>query len=92
MGVLHVILGLLLGTWIWVVKSKLSARTGAPLMSEFLGQAIKYILVIITVKLALEATDLETLATGILTATSASAVILGFAFKNSRDKTIWQGN
>lgn len=83
MGILLVILGLLLGTWIGgFVKRKLSARTGDPLMSKFLGQAIKYILVIIAVMLALEAAGLGAIATGILTAAGASAVILGFAFKD----------
>ena len=83
MGILLVILGLLLGTWIGgFVKRKLSARTGDPLMSKFLGQAIKYILVIIAVMLALEAAGLGAIATGILTAAGASAVVLGFAFKD----------
>jgi len=82
-GILIVILGLLLGSWIGgLVKRKLAARTGDPLMSKFLGQAIKYVSVTITVMLALEASGLGAIATGILTAAGASAVVLGFAFKD----------
>ncbi|WP_116768844.1 mechanosensitive ion channel family protein [Maribacter litoralis] len=82
-GILIVILGLLLGSWIGgFVKRKLAARTGDPLMSKFLGQAIKYVSVIIAIMLALEASGLGAIATGILTAAGASAVVLGFAFKD----------
>lgn len=82
-AILIVILGLLLGSWIGsFVKRKLAARTGDPLMSKFLGQAIKYVSVIIAVMLALEASGLGAIATGILTAAGASAVVLGFAFKD----------
>ncbi|WP_437368324.1 mechanosensitive ion channel family protein [Maribacter litoralis] len=82
-GILIVILGLLLGSWVGsFVKRKLAARTGDPLMSKFLGQAIKYVSVIIAVMLALEASGLGAIATGILTAAGASAVVLGFAFKD----------
>lgn len=82
-GILIVILGLLLGSWIGgLVKRKLAARTGDPLMSKFLGQAIKYVSVIIAVMLALEASGLGAIAIGILTAAGASAVVLGFAFKD----------
>ncbi|MUH38069.1 mechanosensitive ion channel family protein [Zobellia amurskyensis] len=83
MGILIVVLGLLIGSWVGgFVKRKLAARTGDPLMSKFLGQAIKYISVIIAVMLALEASGLGAIAAGILTAAGASAVVLGFAFKD----------
>ncbi|MBU2973226.1 mechanosensitive ion channel family protein [Zobellia sp. B3R18] len=82
-GVLIIILGLLIGSWIGgFVKRRLAIRTGDPLMSKFLGQAIKYILVIVAIMLALEASGLGAIATGILTAAGASAVVLGFAFKD----------
>lgn len=83
MGILLIILGLLIGSWIGgFVKRKLAAKTGDPLMSKFLGQAIKYISVVIVVMLALESSGLGAIATGILTAAGASAVVLGFAFKD----------
>ncbi|WP_400073498.1 mechanosensitive ion channel family protein [Zobellia russellii] len=82
-GVLIIILGLLIGSWIGgFVKRRLAIRTDDPLMSKFLGQAIKYILVIVAIMLALEASGLGAIATGILTAAGASAVVLGFAFKD----------
>lgn len=51
-------------------------------MSRFLGQAIKYTLVIIAIMLALRAAGLGGIATGVLTAAGAGAVVLGFAFKD----------
>lgn len=83
MGILIVILGLLIGSWIGgFVKRKLSAKTGDPLMSRFLGKAIKYVSLIIAIMLALQAAGLGGIAAGILTAAGASAVVLGFAFKD----------
>lgn len=83
MGILIVILGLLIGSWIGgVVMRKLSKKTGDPLTSRFLGQAIKYVSIIIAIMLALRAAGLGGIAAGILTAAGASAVVLGFAFKD----------
>tara|TARA_R110002074_G_scaffold197610_15_gene365035 strand:- start:28635 stop:29534 length:900 start_codon:yes stop_codon:yes gene_type:complete len=83
MGILIIILGLLLGTFIGnVVKKRISNKTRDPLMSTFLGKAIKYIFIIIAIMLALEASGLGAIAAGILTAAGASAVVLGFAFKD----------
>lgn len=82
-GVLIIILGLLLGSWIGqFARKRISARTEDPLMSRFLGQAIKYTLIVIAIMLALRAAGLGGIATGILTAAGASAVVLGFAFKD----------
>ncbi|MFC4097293.1 mechanosensitive ion channel family protein [Euzebyella saccharophila] len=82
-GILIIILGVLIGSWIGMfVKRRLSVKTGDPLMSKFLGQAIKYVSVIIAIMLALEVSGLGSIATGILTAAGASAVVLGFAFKD----------
>jgi len=61
---------------------RISARTADPLMSKFLGKAIKIVIIITSIMLALEAAGLGGVATGILTAAGASAVILGFAFKD----------
>lgn len=83
MGILIVILGLLVGSWVGgFVKRKLSAKTGDPLMSRFLGKAIKYVSLVIAIMLALQAAGLGGIAAGILTAAGASAVVLGFAFKD----------
>ncbi|WP_035899327.1 mechanosensitive ion channel family protein [Leeuwenhoekiella sp. MAR_2009_132] len=82
-GVLIIILGLLLGAWIGnFARRRISAKTADPLMSRFLGKAIKITFFIIAIMLALRAAGLGGIATGILTAAGASAVVLGFAFKD----------
>ena len=83
LGVLIIILGVLIGAWIGnFARRRISERTGDPLMSRFLGKAIKITFFIIAVMLALRAAGLGAIATGILTAAGASAVVLGFAFKD----------
>ncbi len=83
MGILIVVVGILIAGWLGrFARRKISANTEDPLMSKFLGTAIKYILIAITLMLALKAAGLGGIATGILTAAGASAVVLGFAFKD----------
>lgn len=83
MGILIVVLGILIASWIGqFTRKRISERTKDPLMSKFLGKAIKYILIIISIMIALRAAGLGGIATGILTAAGASAVVLGFAFKD----------
>ena len=82
-GVLIIILGGLIASWIGqFARKRISLRTQDPLMSKFLGKAIKYILIAISIMIALRAAGLGGIATGILTAAGASAVVLGFAFKD----------
>ena len=82
-GILIIILGTLIATWIGRFATKrISVRTHDPLMSRFLGKAIKYTFISIAIMLALRAAGLGGIATGILTAAGASAVVLGFAFKD----------
>jgi len=82
-GILIIIIGLLLGSWIAnFARNRISRRTDDPLMSRFLGKAIKYIFIAVAVMLALRAAGLGSIAAGILTAAGASAVVLGFAFKD----------
>ena len=83
LGLLIVILGSLIASWLGQFTSRrISKKTHDPLMSRFLGQAIKYLLIIVTIMIALKAAGLGSIATGILTAAGASAVVLGFAFKD----------
>lgn len=82
-GILIIILGFLIASWIGdFARKRISARTQDPLMSKFLGKAIKYILIIVAIMIALRAAGLGGIATGILTAAGASALVLGFAFKD----------
>jgi small conductance mechanosensitive channel len=83
MGLVIVVLGSLIAKWIGQFASRrISARTNDPLMSKFLGQAIKYVLIIFAIMIALRAAGLGGIATAILTAAGASALVLGFAFKD----------
>ncbi len=83
LGILIIVLGILISSWIGqFARKRISKKTSDPLMSRFLGQAIKYTLIIIAIMMALRAAGLGGIATGILTAAGASAVVLGFAFKD----------
>lgn len=83
MGLLIIILGVLIGIYVGkFVKNRISARTKDPLMSAFLGKTIRIVFVVIAIMLGLRAAGLGGIATGILTAAGASALILGFAFKD----------
>ncbi|MGB3149488.1 MAG: mechanosensitive ion channel family protein [Maribacter sp.] len=83
LGIMIIALGILFGTWLGnFSKRRLLRRTKDPLMSRFLGKAIKYTLTMIAIMLALDAAGLGSIAAGILTAAGASAVVLGFAFKD----------
>ena len=83
LGLLIIILGVLMGIWIGrFTTRRISARTSDPLMSRFLGKAIRFLIIITAIMLALKAAGLGGIATGILTAAGASAVVLGFAFKD----------
>jgi len=83
LGILIIILGVLIASSIGgFARRRISAKTQDPLMSKFLGQSTKYILIIITVMIALRAAGLGSIAAGILTAAGASALVLGFAFKD----------
>ncbi len=83
LGIAIIVIGLLVGTWISKIFSKrIRAKTEDPLMSRFLGKAIKIVFVLIAVMLGLRAAGLGGIATAVLTAAGASAVVLGFAFKD----------
>ncbi|WP_026838442.1 mechanosensitive ion channel family protein [Gillisia sp. JM1] len=83
LGLLIIILGVLIGSWVGnFARTRISKRTNDPLMSKFLGKTIKIIALIIAIMLALRAAGLGGIATAILTAAGASAIIFGFAFKD----------
>ena len=67
LGVLIIILGTLIGAWVGnFARQRISQRTQDPLMSRFLGKAIRITFFIIAVMLALRAAGLGAIATGIL--------------------------
>lgn len=82
-GLLIIILGVLLGTWIGnFAQTRIAKKTRDPLMSKFLGKSIRLVLIVIAIMIGLRAAGLGGIATGLLTAAGASAVVLGFAFKD----------
>ena len=60
----------------------IAGKSADPLMTNFLIKAIKTVFVIIVIMFGLKVAGLDGIATGVLTAAGASAVILGFAFKD----------
>lgn len=60
----------------------IASKSTDPLMTNFLIKAIKTVFVIIVIMFGLKVAGLDGIATGVLTAAGASAVILGFAFKD----------
>ncbi len=83
LGLVIIILGVLVGGWISsFAKSRIGKKTKDPLMSRFLGKAVKIVVIVLASMIALRAAGLGGIATGLLTAAGASAVILGFAFKD----------
>ena len=82
-GLLIIILGVLIGIWVGgFARRRISAHTHDPLMSKFLGKVIRLLLTTVAIMLGLRAAGLGGIATGILTAAGASALVLGFAFKD----------
>ncbi|MGR3810572.1 mechanosensitive ion channel family protein [Jiulongibacter sp. NS-SX5] len=65
-----------------VFTNTLKRRSKDPLVTNFLGKTIKLIFVTLFILLALDVAGLGYLATGLLTAAGASAIIIGFAFKD----------
>ncbi|MEN8898563.1 mechanosensitive ion channel family protein [Nonlabens sp.] len=83
LGLAIIILGILIAGVIGrFATARVKKRTQDPLMSRFLGKAIRFILIIIFIMLALRAAGLGDISAGILATAGASAVVLGFAFKD----------
>src|SRR5690554_3384297 len=83
LAVLVVILGVLLAQLLTnIYKRRLQQKSEHPLMAKFLAQAIKIILIILAIMIALQVAGLDGVATGLLTAVGGGAIILGFAFQD----------
>ncbi|NVK63815.1 MAG: mechanosensitive ion channel [Flavobacteriales bacterium] len=63
-------------------KKTLNIRSKDPLIVNFLSKTIKYAVILLVFILALKVAGLGYIATGLFAAAGASAVILGFAFKD----------
>lgn len=83
LGLAIIILGVLIASALGrFTTNRVSQRTNDPLMSRFLGKGIRFVGIIIFVMLALRAAGLGDISAGILATAGASAVVLGFAFKD----------
>jgi len=83
LGIFIVILGILVAQFLTnIYKRRILKKAEDPLMARFLAQAIKTILIIIAIMLALQVAGLGGIATGILTAAGGIAIVLGFAFQD----------
>ena len=83
LGLAIIILGTLIATLIGrLTTSSVKLRTKDPLMSRFLGRAIRFTIIIVFIMVALRAAGLGDISAGILATAGASAVVLGFAFKD----------
>lgn len=82
-AILVITLGIFIANKLTDLSRKfIAGKSADPLMSNFLIKAIKTVFVIIVIMFGLKVAGLDGIATGVLTAAGASAVILGFAFKD----------
>lgn len=83
LAILIVVIGMLLSQKIAKLSRKaIAGKTDDPIMVNFLGKAIKLLLSALFIMYALDIAGLKGIAAGILAAAGASAVIIGFAFRD----------
>lgn len=83
LAILVILLGILLAQLITnFYRRRFQKKSNDPLMTKFLAQAIKIVLIVIAILLALRVAGLDGIATGLLTAVGGGALILGFAFQD----------
>lgn len=83
LALLVVVLGVLIAQLLTnFYRRKFLKESDDPLMSKFLTQAVKLVLIIVAIMFALRIAGLDGLAAGLLTAVGGSAIILGFAFQD----------
>ncbi|WP_452224452.1 mechanosensitive ion channel family protein [Lacinutrix chionoecetis] len=83
LGILVIIVGVLIAKLLTgIYRRRILKKAEDPLMAKFLAQAIKIVLTLIAILLALQIAGLSGVATGILTAAGGAAIVLGFAFQD----------
>ncbi len=83
LGIFVIIAGVLIARFLTnIYKRKILKKSEDPLMARFLAQAIKLVLTVIAVLIALQVAGLNGVATGVLTAAGGAAIVLGFAFQD----------
>ena len=83
LAILIFVVGILVANWITsIFRKKLQSKSRDQLMSSFLAKSIKLVLIIAIFLLALNAAGLKNIAAAIMATAGASAIVLGFAFKD----------
>ncbi|OBX23673.1 MULTISPECIES: mechanosensitive ion channel family protein [Bizionia] len=83
LAIVMIIIGFLLANIISrFFKKTYLLKTQDPLMVNFLSKTVKLAVLTLVIMMALKVAGLQGVATGLLTAAGASAVIIGFAFKD----------
>ncbi len=83
LAILIVATGIILANYLTkIFKKAIEKKSQDPLMTNFLSKAVKAVMIILIIMFALNTAGLSGIAAGILTAAGASALILGFAFKD----------
>ncbi len=83
LAILIIALGALLTRYIGALTRKtLDRKVSDPLMTNFIVKTVKVISLTLILIFSMRIAGLETLVTGMLTAAGASAIVIGFAFKD----------
>lgn len=83
LAILPLVAGILLANWLTsLFKKKIRQKSHDQLMSSFLAKAIKVLLMVCIFLLALNAAGLSGIAGALMATAGASAVVIGFAFKD----------
>ncbi len=89
LAVVIVVVGIFIARWIsGLFRRQLVDKAHDPLMGRFLGKAIRVALIIFVILLGLNAAGLKNIAGGLLATAGASAVVIGFAFKDIAENFI----
>ena len=88
-AVLIVVVGIFMARWISnLFRKRLVSKAHDPLMGRFLGKAIRIALMVLVILFGLNAAGLKNIAGGLLATAGASAVVIGFAFKDIAENFI----
>ncbi len=83
LAILIVIIGILVAGWVTsLFQKQIRRKSHDQLMSNFLAKAIKLILIVAIIMLALNTAGLSGIAAAIMATAGASAIVIGFAFKD----------
>ncbi len=83
LAILIIFIGMLIANWLTsLFQRRIKKKSHDPLMSNFLAKAIKLILIVCIILLALNTAGLSNIASAIVATAGASAIVIGFAFKD----------